>query len=502
MPASPIRADLIIRNAQLIDGTGAPPVGGDLAIAGDRIVALGALPAGSSAPSEIDARGKVAAPGFIDPHTHDDNLLLSDPAMTPKVSQGVTTVVAGNCGISLAPLTVAGAPTPPLDLLGDAGVFRFPRFADYLDQLDQTPPAINAAFLVGHMSLRVGCMDRFDRPASAAEIAQMAQRLDDSLAAGAIGLSTGLYYKPSEAAPTDEVISLAKVAKRHGGMYVTHMRNENDRVMSALDESFAIGREAQVPVVISHHKVIGKANFGRSAETLPFLAERAKRQPIGFDVYPYIASSTVLSVDRFNASQRIIVTWSKQRPEVSGRDLADIAREMNTSIEIAAAALQPAGAIYFMMDEDDVQKILKADGAMVGSDGLPHDVFPHPRLWGTFPRVLGHYARDLQLFPLHEAVHKMTGLTAGYFGLRDRGVLRVGAFADVVLFDPATVIDRATFQAPTQPAAGIELVLVNGKPVWRDGAATGARPGRALRRATLDKPMGGWRPARGTTPAF
>jgi len=501
MTGSPSRADLIIRNATLIDGTGAPAVEGDVAVTGDRIVALGALPTQTAA-VEIDARGKVVAPGFIDAHTHDDNLLLSDPTMAPKASQGVTTVIAGNCGISLAPLALAGAPTPPLDLLGDRSVFRFPRFADYLDQLDATPPAINAAFLVGHMSLRVGCMDRFDRPATADEIATMARRLDDSLAAGAIGLSTGLYYKPSEAAPTDEVISLAKVARRHDGLYVTHMRNESDRVMTALDETFAIGREAELPVVISHHKVIGRRNFGRSAETLPFVAARGGRQPIGFDVYPYIASSTVLSVDRFNASERIIVTWSKAKPEVSGRDLADIAQDMGLSLEDAAATLQPAGAIYFMMDEADVQRILKAERAMIGSDGLPHDVFPHPRLWGTFPRVLGHYARDLKLFPLHEAVHKMTGLTAATFGLRDRGVLRVGAFADLVLFDPATVIDRATFEAPTRPAAGIELVLVNGRPVWRAGAPTGERPGRALRRASLDRPLGSWRPAPGAVPAF
>jgi N-acyl-D-amino-acid deacylase len=501
MTGSPSRADLIIRNATLIDGTGAPAVEGDVAVTGDRIVALGTLPTQAAA-VEIDARGKVVAPGFIDAHTHDDNLLLSDPTMAPKASQGVTTVIAGNCGISLAPLALSGAPTPPLDLLGDRSVFRFPRFADYLDQLDATPPAINAAFLVGHMSLRVGCMDRFDRPATADEIATMARRLDDSLAAGAIGLSTGLYYKPSEAAPTDEVISLAKVARRHDGLYVTHMRNESDRVMTALDETFAIGREAELPVVISHHKVIGRRNFGRSAETLPFVAARGGRQPIGFDVYPYIASSTVLSVDRFNASERIIVTWSKAKPEVSGRDLADIAQEMGLSLEDAAATLQPAGAIYFMMDEADVQRILKAERAMIGSDGLPHDVFPHPRLWGTFPRVLGHYARDLKLFPLHEAVHKMTGLTAATFGLRDRGVLRVGAFADLVLFDPATVIDRATFEAPTRPAAGIELVLVNGRPVWRAGAPTGERPGRALRHASLDRPLGNWRPAPGAVPAF
>jgi N-acyl-D-amino-acid deacylase len=272
--------------------------------------------------------------------------------------------------------------------------------------------------------------------------------------------------------------------------------------MAALEETFTIGREAALPVVVSHHKVIGRNNFGRTAETLPFIAERRRHQPIGFDVYPYIASSTVLSVDRFSSSERIIVTWSKARPEVSGRDLADIAAEMGLSIEDAAAKLQPAGAIYFMMNETDVRSILQADAAMIGSDGLPHDLFPHPRLWGTFPRVLGHYARDIGLFPLHRAVHKMTGLTAANFGLRDRGVLRVGAFADLVLFDPATVIDRATFEQPTRPAAGIDMVFVNGRPVWRDGAATGERPGRALKRAELDAPMGSWRPEPAARPTF
>jgi N-acyl-D-amino-acid deacylase len=203
------------------------------------------------------------------------------------------------------------------------------------------------------------------------------------------------------------------------------------------------------------------------------------------DVYPYDAASTVLSADRVAESRRVIVTWSEARPDVAGRDLAEIAAEMGCSLEEAADALQPAGAIYFLMDEADVQRILKNPHAMVASDGLPHDVFPHPRLWGTFPRVLGHYSRDLGLITLEDAVHRMSGLPAAEFGLSGRGTIAVGNYADIVVFDAGTVIDRADFTHPTEPAAGIELVFVNGDAVWRDGAATGARPGKALRRQDL-----------------
>ena len=210
-----------------------------------------------------------------------------------------------------------------------------------------------------------------------------------------------------------------------------------------------------------------------------------KKQPVGFDVYPYVASSTVLGVKRLEQASRILVTWSKTLPEMAGRDLSDIAKEMDTDITGAAKALAPAGAIYFMMSEDDVQRILSHPSAMIGSDGLPHDDHPHPRLWGTFPRVLGHYVREQQLFPLEEAIRRMTSLPAAQFGLKDRGKISAGFFADLVLFNPDTVIDRATFGAPTEPAEGIDLVFVNGRAVWEDGESTGARPGIALRRQTL-----------------
>jgi N-acyl-D-amino-acid deacylase len=256
-------------------------------------------------------------------------------------------------------------------------------------------------------------------------------------------------------------------------------------VMQSLDETSRIGRELGVPVVISHHKVNGVRNHGRSRETLAYIAEYGKAQPIALDCYPYCAASTILSADRAAAATRTLVTWSKAHPECAGRDLDELAREWGVAQAEAAQRLLPAGAIYFSMAEEDVQRILAFAPTMVGSDGLPHDDFPHPRLWATFPRVLGHYARDVGLFPLEQAVHKMTGLTAGSYGLPGRGLLAPGAFADITVFDPATVAEGASFEHPIAPALGIDTVIVNGTVVWRDGAGTGARPGRVLRRASL-----------------
>jgi N-acyl-D-amino-acid deacylase len=244
-----------------------------------------------------------------------------------------------------------------------------------------------------------------------------------------------------------------------------------------------------VPVVISHHKCAGQANFGRMRETLPCIERARRAQPVGLDAYPYIAGSTTLDSGRSLDAKRILVTWSEPHPEAQGRDLDEIAAEMGLTRDAAVAALLPAGGIFFMMDEEDVRKVLAYPHTMIGSDGLPHDAHPHPRLWGTFPRVLGHYAREVGLFSLEEAVRKMTSLTARQFGLKDRGVLREGAYADLVLFDPDTVRDRATFDDPKQPAAGIEAVWVNGRAVWEGGTHTGTRPGRALRRQDLDAPQ-------------
>jgi N-acyl-D-amino-acid deacylase len=235
-------------------------------------------------------------------------------------------------------------------------------------------------------------------------------------------------------------------------------------------------------VVVSHHKVMGRSNHGRSAETLPLIEARMRGQAIGLDCYPYCAASTILTASRAKIATRVLVTWSVPHPELAGMDLSEIEKKLGLSTDEAIARLLPAGAVYFAMDEADVQRILRFESTMIGSDGLPHDAAPHPRLWGTFPRVLGHYSRGLGLFPLETAVYKMTGLTAKTFGFNNRGVLKEGFDADITIFDAGTVDEAATFARPIQPAKGIEAVIVNGVVVWRDGKPTGARPGRVILR--------------------
>jgi len=473
--------DLLIRNATVIDGTRAPRYEADIAVNNGRIAAIGRFE-GAQADVELDASGRIVAPGFIDAHTHDDRLMLSAPDMAPKVSQGVTTVVAGNCGCSLAPAPngMRAPVTPPLDLLDDAGDwFRFATFREYVAELGVHPPATNCALLVGHTMLRVQAMDHLGRAATKNEIARMRELADEALEAGALGVSTGLYYEPANAAPTEEVVEVCRPLAKRKGLYVTHMRDEGDNVLASLEETFRIGRELGVQVVISHHKVAGAANHGRSEETLPLIEARMKSQRIALDCYPYCASSTILSASRAGVATKTLVTWSKPHPEVAGMDLDEIRRDFKLGID----QLLPAGAIYFSMSEADVQRILAFEHTMIGSDGLPHDAAPHPRLWGTFARVLGHYTRGLGLFPLETAVYKMTGLTARNFGLADRGVLKPGMAADITLFDAGEIDERASFAAPIQPAKGIDTVIVNGAIVWRDGKPTGARPGRVLKRA-------------------
>jgi N-acyl-D-amino-acid deacylase len=475
--------DVIFRNARLIDGTGRASETGDLALSGDRISAIGKLE-GATAGRVIDADGMALAPGFIDSHCHDDRAILDMPLLEPKVSQGVTTVINGNCGVSIAPvLPDRPAAPPPLSLFTGDGLRSFPDFDSYFAMLEDTPPAVNAACLCGHSNLRHAVMDRLDRAATGAEITRMCNLLEQALKAGAIGLSTGLYYRPATAAPTEEVIGISRTLAAYGGLYVTHMRDEEDHVIQSLEETFRIGREAQVPVVVSHHKCVSQPNHGKSRITLAMIDDARKHQSVSLDAYPYAASSTILQPERVARCARVMITWSDAMPEASGRDLADIAREMGCSDEEAARRLLPGGAVYFQMSEDDVRRILSYPDTMIGSDGIVQDKHPHPRAWGTFPRVLGHYARDEGLFPLETAVHKMTGLTAATFGLKNRGLLREGGFADLVLFDPATVIDIADFADPCRAAKGIEAVFANGVCTWTNGQPTGARPGRPLRRS-------------------
>jgi len=402
--------------------------------------------------------------------------------MLPKISQGVTTVVVGNCGISLAPLVHRDAP-PPLNLLGGPDKYVHPTMAAYASAVDRVRPAVNVAALVGHSTLRVATMADPYRPATPVERARMVELLREGLDAGAAGLSSGVFYATGAAADVDELALLARVAGDAGGVYTTHIRDESDKVLDSLDEAFATGRRGGIPVVISHHKCAGPRNWGRSVETLAHIDAARARQPIGLDMYPYIAGSTVLRKEMVDGVIDILLTWSTPHPEMAARTLADIAREWNCTQQEACDRLQPGGACYFQMREDDVQRVLAYPATMIGSDGLPHDQHPHPRLWGTFPRVLGHYSRELGLFSLETAVHKMTGLSAQRFRLADRGEIRIGAYADIVVFDAATVKDVATFAQPKAVSQGIERVFVGGAPAYRTGHGAIGRNGSFLRRA-------------------
>jgi len=464
----------------VIDGTGAPRCRADVRVQDGRIAEIGADLAQQDA-EVIDASGRVVTPGFIDVHTHDDQYVLSSPQALPKISQGVTTVVIGNCGISLAPLVHPNVP-PPLNLLGGAGKHVFATMRAYADAVAAARPAVNVAALFGHSTLRVATMDDVYRPATAAQQQRMVELARECMDAGAIGFSSGLFYPTNAPADVQEVTLLARVAADAGGVYTTHIRDETKHVIAALDEAFKAGRDAGLPVVISHHKCAGPENWGRSQETLAHIDAARKRQPVGLDVYPYIAGSTVLRADMADGVIDIMVTWSEPFPEMSGRWLADIAREWNCTQQEACERLQPGGASYFHMREDDVQRVMRYEATMIGSDGLPHDRHPHPRLWGTFPRVLGHYSRELGLFPLEEAVHRMTGLSARRFGLDGRGTVTPGAHADLVVLDPERVIDRSTYAEPTRVAEGIDCVMVGGVVSYGPAGATGERNGRFLLR--------------------
>ena len=486
------RCDTLIRGAMVIDGTGGPATQADVALAGGRIAAVGALdPRAWRADHVRDAAGLALCPGFVDVHTHDDTSVVRTPDLWPKLSQGVTTVVVGNCGVSAAPVRpdrwAGGAVPDPMNLLGRAAGFRYPTFASYRDAVARARPAVNVAALVGHTALRANHMDRLDRPATADEIAAMRAELEDALAGGALGLSTGLAYANARQAPTEEVLALAEPLAAAGALYATHLRSEFAEVLDALDEAVRIGRHARVPVVVSHLKCAGPDNWGRSGAVLAAL-DRARAShavdpdSVGWDCYPYAAGSSTLDLAQVTDRHEITVTWSDPHPEMGGRSLAEVAAVWGTTLVDAARRLQPAGAIYHSMSEEDVRRILRHPATAIGSDGLPNDPRPHPRLWGAFPRVLGRYCRDLGLFPLAEAVHRMTGLSARRFGLAERGEVREGYWADLVLFDPASVRDVATYADPQRPAAGIAAVWVNGVLSSRDQVPTGERGGRFVAR--------------------
>ena len=457
--------DLVIRDGMVLDGSGAPPLRADVGIAGDRIAALGSL-AGAERAATLDAAGLMVAPGFIDVHSHDDQAVFRWAASEAKLSQGVTSVVVGNCGISLAPLILGGDPPPPLNLLGGRDRFRFDRFAQYVAALQAAPLPLNVAALVGHGTLRVRQLDDYGAQAAPDEIRAMAGEVLAAMDAGAVGLSCGLSYPTNRGADTAEVVALARAAAGRGGRLCMHIRDEYDGVAGAVREALQCAARSGAFLVLSHQKVAGLANQGRSGELLEIYRREGAGIPFAIDTYPYTAGSSVLDPVSVAHSRRVLVAWSLPHPEQNGRDLEQISAVWGCSQAEAIGRLQPAGAVYFHMDEADVSRFLGYDRCMVGSDGLPNDQHPHPRLWGAFARVLGEYARTRGLFPIEEAVRKMTSLPAEVFGLAGRGLVREGNFADLVLFDPGTVRDRATYEEPRLRAEGIRQVFVNGRQAW------------------------------------
>jgi len=507
--ASPARGqdyDLVIRNGRVVDGTGAPWRRADVAVRGDTIVAV-APGITAAARRSIDAAGRVVAPGFIDIHTHARRGIFEVPTAENYVRQGVTTLVEGQDGSSPLPL---GA---------------------FLAKVAALRPAVNFASLVGHGSVREAVMGRVDRAPSAVELARMQDLVREAMRAGAFGLSTGLFYVPGTFARTDEVVALARVVGEMGGIHVSHMRDEARGVVASVRETIAIGEEGRLPTQVTHHKTIGRAAWGQSAETLR-LVEEARRRGVDvtIDQYPYTASSTALSAALFPAwaleggteavKKRIASPAERARiretvvekirnergggdarniaiaacgfdPSLEGKSLARIAtdRGLEPTVEnagdLAIEIVERGGAsgIFHAISEEDVARILVSPFTMVASDGeIP--VFgkgaPHPRSYGTFARVLAVYVREKRLLTLEEAVRKMTSFPAARLGLGDRGLVRPGMKADLVVLDPETVRDRATFDEPHRYAAGVSLVLVNGQVVLEEGGMTRARPGRVL----------------------
>lgn len=476
----------VISGAMVIDGTGNPGRVADVSVVDDRIEAIGQLEA--SADDRIDGTGQVLAPGFIDTHSHDDYAVILYPDMGFKINGGVTTVVVGNCGGGAAPYEFG---TDFAQLLhGHVSLPEWEGYGGYFQYLDGKPPSVNVAVLIGHGTIRGGVMGTDDRAPSAGELDAMRAMVNEGMDAGCVGMSTGLVYPPGKFADTDEIVALAKVVAGGGGLYASHIRNEGKHLLEAIDEAIEIGRRADLSVVISHLKAAGSPNHGMVSQALEHIA--AAGPTVAADQYPYAAGSTGLSsvVDGSVgnvAPDLVVIASTEMHPAWHGRTLADLAPELGVAAEHAGQAVldaEPkATAIIHVMDEDDVRTVVSNTEVMVGSDGVPTlDGQPHPRLYGTFARVLGRYSRDLGLLTLEQAIHKMTGRSAAVFGLVDRGEIRPGAFADLVLFNPMTIADRGTFEEPHHSPDGIDRVWVNGRLVVENGVHSGTRPGRALRR--------------------
>jgi N-acyl-D-amino-acid deacylase len=497
--------DVLLLNGLVVDGTGAAPVRADVAIRAGRIAKIGSL-AAEQAGRRIDVRGLMIAPGFIDLHAHIDPLLRL-PGCESAVRQGVTTALGGPDGSSPLPL------------------------GEHLAQVEKTTVGMNVAFLAGQGTIRSSVMKLVDRAPTAEEMAQMERLVATAMREGAFGLSTGLKYLPGTFSKTDEIIALARVAAKAGGFYTSHLREEGIQLIPAVEEAIAIGRGAGIPIVLTHHKVVGKPSWGASVRTLKLVDEaRTAGIDVMIDQYPYTASNTSISVlipswalaggtaafktrmanpaGRKKAHAEIVeaimtdrgagdvsrvqfasVPWKR---DLEGRTLADwcVERGLATSPEKAADLVIEAQmnggcvCIFHAMDDADVERIMRHPQTMVASDGRlaqPGVDQPHPRCYGTFPRVLARYVREKKILTVETAVHKMTGMPARRMGLKDRGVIAEGMCADLVVFDPATVSDEATFKNPHQYPKGIPFVFVNGVAAVDEGRFVNARAGKVLR---------------------
>ncbi len=517
--------DLLIRGGSVIDGTGAPGRPADVAVAEGRITRLGDLP-GQHADRVIDAAGRVVAPGFIDIHSHSDEAMFINPNLESALHMGVTTVVCGNCGGSSAPVRALAAEELDRELARYDVKRRWSSFGEYSAAVDRTGPSINVTSFVGHGTLRMCVMGAEARPPTDAELNEMRALLDASLREGAAGLASGLIYPPSAYGTTDELAALAAVVRARGGLYASHIRNEGARLVDAVEENLEIGRRSGVRVQLSHHKAAGKRNWGKVKESIARI-ERARSGGVDVvaDQYPYTASSTGLSVTipnwvheggsaklcerlRDPAVRRrirgeevetgrnwdaIVIARARHHPEYSGRSVADLARAAGGDpLEWTCDTLvEHDGAVdivHHSMSEDDVRYVMRTRWVCVGSDSRANAPYgplsfgkPHPRSYGTFPRILGRYARDERVLTLEDAVRKMTSLPASRVRLHDRGVVREGAWADLVVFDPATIVDTATYDDPHRYPRGIECVIVNGAVALEGGATPPTRHGRFLR---------------------
>ncbi len=484
-------ADFVVRDALIADGLGGPLTGGDVAIGAGRILSAGPEPVQAGAATiELDAGGKlVCAPGFIDVHTHDDAALIRYPGVEFKISQGCTSLVIGNCGFSGFPATgtddiesIAGATWPDLD--------------GYRQAVTARGFAANAMPLIGHNTIRAVTIGPADpRPAGPADLAAMRGHVRAAMEQGACGLSTGLIYTPGKWAPAQEIIELAQAAGEAGGLYASHIRNEADQLLESVAEALRIGAGSGCAVHISHHKAGGRANWGKVAASLAAIDQaNAAGADVTLDFYPYTASSGPMA--EYTSPETVTADWAQANqfascppfPQYQGRMVSEVAAAQGLSLPalIEQVLTAPGGrrtiSIGFGMSEDDLVSNVRHRLMMIGSDGIPDlDGLPHPRLFGTFPRVFDRYVRERAEITLTEAVRRMTSLPAGRFGLAGRGTLAPGNWADVVVFDPARFRDEATYADPKREAAGLYWVLVNGELAYDHGRHTGARSGRLLR---------------------